>query len=71
MAAVTRIILHRVPIGRPRYLLYFIYSMVSTMQQIGYDLQIWFDCRISFAKYFFVSSAHVLFEKREKEEAFY
>jgi len=57
---------------KPQYLLYSICNMLFSMQQIGYDFQIWFDYRLSFAKCFsFVSSAHVLFEKRKGEEAFY
>ena len=49
-----------------------IHSMLSAMQQIGYDLQIRFDNTLSFAKCFlFVGSpAHALSEKRKGEEAF-
>jgi len=50
---VTIIIAHPVFIVRPRYLLCFIHSMLSVMQQIDYDLQIRFDDRPSFAICFF------------------
>jgi len=38
-----------------QYLLYFIHihSMLSAMQQMGYDLQLWYDYRLSFAIFFF------------------
>jgi len=47
--------------------------MLSAMQQVGYDLQIWFDNTLSFAKCFlFVGSpAHALSEKKKGKEAFY
>jgi len=59
MADVTVITVHRMFIVIPHYLLFFINSVLSAMQQIGYDLQMWFAC--SFAKCIFVSSAHALF----------
>jgi len=47
MADVIIITLHRVLLVRPRYLLYFIHSsMLSAVQQIGYDLQIRFVYRL-------------------------
>jgi len=53
MADVTIVIVHRVLIVRPRYLLYFINSMLSAMQQIGYDLQTWFDYNSASQNVFF------------------
>jgi len=52
--------------------LYFARSMLSTMQQIGCDLQAWFHYRLRFATcIFFVSSAHGPFEKRKGKEFVY
>ena len=39
-------------IMRQRYVLYFIHSRLTSKQQIGYDLQTWFDCRFNSAKCF-------------------
>jgi len=36
-------------------MVYFIHRMFAAMQQIGYNLQIWFDYRLSFAISFFFS----------------
>jgi len=41
---------HQVSIVRSRYLLCFIHSMLSAMQQIGYDFQICYDYRLNFAE---------------------
>jgi len=73
MAGVTIIIVHRVLIVRPRYLLYFIHSsMHSAMQQIGYDHQIRFDYRLSQTrKMFLLFHQHMRYLKREREESFY
>jgi len=48
MADVTKIMLNRVLI-----VICSIHCMLSAMQQIGYDLQKWFDHRLSLAKCFF------------------
>jgi len=70
MADVTIIIIHRVFSVKPRYLLYFIHSMLSAMQQIGNDPQMWFDDTLSFAKCFFSFRQHRRYFKRKKV-AFY
>ena len=58
-------------IARPRYLLYFIHSTPTAIQQIGYDLQMWFNNRLSLAKCFLFSfHRHALFEK-SKEGVFF
>jgi len=54
---------------RPQYLLYFIRGMLSTMQQTGCDLQIWFDYRLIFAKRFFfrfISTCAICKEERRR-----
>ena len=43
MADLPTIIVHRMFIVKPRYLLYLIHSMLSTMQRMGQDLQGWLD----------------------------
>ena len=71
MVNVTINIVNQVFVVGLRYLLYFVHSMLSVMRQIGYNLQITCDYRLSFAKYFLISSAHVLFERGRNNEAFY
>jgi len=48
-------------------LLYLIHKMLSAMQEFGYDLQLWFDHRLSLANYFFrfISTRYL---KRGKEK---
>jgi len=71
MAGVTLIIVHPLVIVRPRCLLHFIHGMLSAMQQFFCDPQMCFVYRLRFSKcFFFISSAHALFEKRT-EVAFY
>jgi len=68
MADAKIIIVHRIFIVTPRYLLYFIHKMLPSMQQTGYDLQICCDYRLSFAKCFFrfISTCAVWKEQRRK-----
>jgi len=67
MADMTTILGQQVIIVRPRYVLYFIHSMLSAMQQTGYDLQIWFHHRLSLAKFVFSFQMHMRYFKRGKE----
>jgi len=70
MADVTIIMVNLVFIARPRYLLYFIQSTPTAIQKIGYDLQMWFNNRLSLAKFFFSFHRHALFEKSKEGEVF-
>jgi len=70
MADVTITMLHQKFIVRSRYLVYITHSVLSAMQQIGYDLQTWLDYRLSVAKCFFrfISTCATL--KEEKRRGF-
>ena len=52
MADVTIIMVHQVVIVGPRNWFFFDHSMLSVMQQISYNLQIWFHYRLSFTNFF-------------------
>ena len=58
---------HRAFMVKPRYLLYIIRIMLFSMQQIGYDLQIWFITdSVSQIFFRFISTCAILKDERRR-----
>jgi len=71
MAGGAILIVHRVFMVKPWYLLYFIYNMLSLCSKLAATFKYGLSTDSASQNVFFVSSAHVLFEKRKGEEAFH